>query len=253
MSPLIVRARTVPIALACAVLIALGLWSGESGSIDRPPSRRPGAPSIVDASSLYNSGTTALHQGEIGPAVAFLIAAARLEPRASDIRLNLSRALAAASALRGDDESSSANAPAVLLSSGESWWLAAALVALGSILGTWAALLSPSRRKRLLRVSGLGALLSGLTLSIFLHARALEEHAHPEAVVVAATLSIERAPDEPSRAAVILSAGERIRLGRSRGSLVEVRLGGTSVGWAERSGLWRVIDTPLYTSHHESP
>ena len=88
---------------------------------------------------------------------------------------------------------------------------------------------------------------AGIVLSTWLQYAAWEERAHPVAVVIAPTLSVERGPDEPSRPAVLLAAGERVRLGEVRGGQVEVRLGANRIGWAAREGLWRVADATRYT------
>ena len=91
----------------------------------------------------------------------------------------------------------------------------------------------------------------GIALSTGLQYAAWEESAHPEAVVIAPTLSVERGPDEPSRPAVLLAAGERVHLGEARGGQVEILLGANRIGWAAREGLWRVADAPRYTSRFQ--
>jgi hypothetical protein len=202
----------------------------------------------VDATTLYNAGTIALERGEIGPAVAFLTASKRLEPRAADIRANLEQAETASLLARGGDASdtSSFDLP-VLLSAAESWWLAAILLALAAIFAlTGIARRVPAR----LRIAFPTLLGLGLLISAWLHIQAWEEAAHPEAVVVRQALSIERGPGEPSRAAALLGAGERVRLGAVRGRQVEIRIGGNSIGWADREGLWKVVETPRYTPQY---
>ena len=206
------------------------------------------APSSVDASTLYNAGTTALERGEIGPAVAFLVAARRLEPRASDIRANLESAEAASIRARGGDASDpdTFEIP-TLLSAHEAWWLVVALLAAGAllvVLGVAWKLPAPWRRASTV------LLVAGVLLSGWRHIQAWEEGTHPEAVVVVPALSVERGPNEPSRAAVLLGAGERVRLGTSRGRQMEIRIGGNSIGWADREGLWKVAETPRYTSQY---
>ena len=209
------------------------------------PDTTSAAPISVDASDLYNAGTTALEQGEIGPAVAFLVAARRLEPRASDIRANLENAEAASLRARGGDASDSETFELPrLLSATEAWWLAAALLASGALLaGLGIARPLPARWRH----ASTALLFAGLLLAGWRHVQSLEEASHPEAVVVVPALSVERGPDEPSRAAVLLGAGERVRLGASRGRQTEIRIGGNSIGWADREGLWKVVETPRYT------
>ncbi|HKQ18441.1 MAG TPA: hypothetical protein VJW75_01720, partial [Candidatus Eisenbacteria bacterium] len=93
---------------------------------------------------------------------------------------------------------------------------------------------------------------AGVLVVTWLTIVALGENAHPEAVVVAPLLEARRGPDEPNRSPVLLRAGERVRLGRAIAGDVEVRLGGTPIGWAAREGLWRISDTPRYTAQFES-
>src|SRR2546428_13987057 len=77
---------------------------------------------------------------------------------------------------------------------------------------------------RAARWIGDGVMVVGIALSTGLQYAAWEESAHPEAVVIAPTLSVERGPDEPSRPAVLLAAGggggpRRGRGGGGRGPL----------------------------------
>lgn len=206
------------------------------------------ASSSVDASTLYNAGTAALERGEVGPSVAFLVAARRLEPRASDIRANLESAEAASLRARGGDASDpdTFEIP-TLLSAHEAWWLVAALLAAGALL---AVLGLVWKLPALLRRASAALLVAGVLLSGWRHIQAWEEGTHPEAVVVVPALSVERGPNEPSRAAVLLGAGERVRLGASRGQQTEIRIGGNSIGWADREGLWKVAETPRYTPQY---
>ncbi len=229
--------RSITIGSALAALLVL-----MAGAAPVPGQKEGGAPSgVIDASTLYNAGTLALARGEVGPAVAFLAAAARIEPRAPDVRANLALAADAARSAGGER----AGGGPFPLGAGEAWWLATALIALGAGLGIVRATTRRSRRGHWLA----GALLTAGALgTVALQGAAWEERTHPEAVVIASRLSVERGPEEPSRPAVILSAGERVRLGLSRGGLVEIRVGRNSIGWAAREGLWRVADAPRYTS-----
>ncbi len=207
------------------------------------PGRTPGT---GDASLLYNSGVKALARGDLGPAVAWLLAAHRVDPRARDIRVSLGVARARAGAMQGDGQGRAdpPTPPAIALSSTESWWLATLLVVLGALLGAIGAL----RPQRRWTVAGIVALALGGALwgACFLVAR--EEARHPEAVVVVPLLSVGPAPDERPRPPYLLGVGETVRLGRERSGLVEIRVGGNAAGWAPRSGLWRVGDVAGYTS-----
>lgn len=200
---------------------------------------------IADASALYDAGTTALEQGRTGEAVAFLTAARRIDPRAADIRRNLMLAETRVAAATGADAPPPPPS-AFALSAGESWWLAALLLASAAALGA-TAILRAGRRVRILRGLAIALGAAGLLLLGWRTTRALEERAHPEAVVIAPALEARRGPDEPSRPPVVLRAGEIVRLGRVSGNDVEVRLGGSAIGWAAREGLWRVADAARYT------
>ena len=200
---------------------------------------------VADATTLYNAGTVALERSAYGPSITFFLAAARLEPRAPDVRANLEGALAAAAHAAGDDEhpDDAADRP-FPIAPDEGWRTAAGLLAVGACFGIARAVRVLSRSARRI---GDGAMIAGIVLSTWLQYAAWEERAHPVAVVIAPTLSVERGPDEPSRPAVLLAAGERVRLGEVRGGQVEVRLGANRIGWAAREGLWRVADATRYT------
>ncbi len=202
-----------------------------------------------DATALYNAGTVALTHGAVGPAVAFLLAAARLEPRAPDIRANLERSVAEAARASGEeDRGGRGDAVPLPLAAGEAWWLAAVILAAGASIAV-VRVFRPLPRTA--RWAGAGLVLVGIILSAWLHREAWEEAMHPEAVVIVPMLSVERGPEEPSRPAVLLAAGERVRLGGARGGLVEVQIGANRIGWAAREGLWRVSDAPRYTPAFE--
>lgn len=237
------------VGLAITLCVALATFGASTKAAPRgsQATARPG--DAVDATVLYNAGTVALTHDAIGPAVTFLAAAARLEPRAPDIRANLDRAARAAARAAGEeDRGSEGSGSALPLATDEAWWLAAALLAIGAGIAVARAFWSVPRVARWVSA---GFMLAGLLLSAWLHQEALEERSHPEAVVIVPSLSVERGPEEPSRAAVLLGAGERVRLGGMRGGLVEVRIGANRIGWAVREGLWRVSDAPRYTSSFE--
>lgn len=220
------------VALFCALA-----YAGDAGA----PAPEPRG----EASALYNAGTDALGRGALGPAVAFLAAAQRLDPRARDIRTNLAIARARAQESDGAEARDRVSLPSALaLSPRESWSLSAALGLLGALLA-WAAAFRPGLRRFLTAGSALFA--ASLFLWLLLMLRAREERRHPQAVVVAPVLDVSPAPEERPLSPYLLGAGEEVRLGRARGDLVEVRVGGNSIGWARRSGLWRVADAARYT------
>ena len=232
--------------------IALCLWLGPRAAWADAGGAKTSPVHGADATTLYNAGTTALTHDALGPAVTFLLAAARLEPRASDIQANLNRALIEAARAAGEDVGAvhPDAGSALSLSPVESWWLAALLLAVGAVivvLGCVSRAAAAGPMDRIRRSFSLG-----FALSAWLHVRAWEETAHPEAVVVVPALSVERGPEEPSRPPVLLGAGERVRLGETRGGLIEIRIGSNRIGWAVREGVWRVSDAARYTSRFEA-
>jgi hypothetical protein len=217
-------------------------------------------PGLSDVTALYNAGTDALARGQTGEAVLFLTGAARLEPRAKDVARNLSIAEARVALARGESGEHPAGAglggTGMLLSSGEAWLLAALLVAWGALGMVWrwwragaiAGHTKPESRalrlaRRFLDVAGVAGLLAALLLTL----GALNETFFPEAVVLDAALPLAAASGQPLPEAPMLVAGERVRLAGEREGMVEIRLGGTSVGWGRLSGVWRVRDTARYT------
>jgi hypothetical protein len=206
---------------------------------------------------LHNAGAAALARNDAGPAVAFLLAARRLDPRAADIGRNLELAASRAAAARGADPVSP-GLPVAPVSAREAWWLAAALVVAGALLASrWRLAHAPGprapARRRLLLLAGHAPLVAGLALGAALALHAREEAVHPEAVVVAPSLAAGPAPNERPRPPYLLGAGEIVRLGRTRGALVELLVSGTPIGWAERAGVWRVDEVARYTAAFTEP
>lgn len=229
--------RRILLAIA-AMLLAAGVAHAASA----PPPR---------ADILYNAGTTALDRGDVGPAVAFLTAAARLEPRARDIQINLKQATAAAARARGVESQEDIEIPReVPLSTTEIAWIGAILLLVGAGLGIAARV---TRLPRRVAIAAVAVVVVGVALHAWLLARAHAEALHPEAVVIVPQLAVERGPDEPSRAPVLLGAGERVHLGPVRGGQVEIRVAGAAIGWAPHEGLWRVQETPRYTARYARP
>jgi hypothetical protein len=203
----------------------------------------PGA----DASVLYNAGTEALSRGDLGPAVAFFAAADRLEPRASDIRLNLGLARARVVEQRGEAvaHAGASRLSALALSPAESWWLAALLLTVGAVAGC-VRIWRPGRR--VWTVAGVTLFASGALFMGACFLRAREEARTPAAVVVVPVLRVGPAPEERPRPPYLLGAGEEVRLGVERGASVEILVSGNPIGWAPRAGVWRVGDAARYTA-----
>ncbi len=217
-------------------------------------------PALNGATALYNAGSDALANGQLGEAVLFLRGAARLEPRAADVVRNLSIAEARVALSRGEvtDRASGngAGGGGFYLSSGEGWLLAALLLAMGAAGMVWrwrrAGVISgrvtgKPRPRRWMRRALDAAGVVGLLVAALLAVGALNEHYFPEAVVLDASLPLAAASGQPLPDAPALVAGERVRLAGEREGLVAIRLGGTSVGWGRVSGVWRVRDAARYT------
>jgi len=217
-----------------------------------------------DVTMLYNAGTDALVHGRLGEAVLLLRGASRLEPRSADVSRNFRIAEARVALTRGESTEqvgaigAGARGTGLLLSSGEGWLLAALLLALGAAGMAWrwrnTGVITahakteprvPRVARRALHAAGLAGLLATLVLTI----AALEDQLFPEAVVLEASYPLTAASGQPLPDAPALVAGERVRLAGEREGFVEIRLGGTSVGWGRLSGVWRVRDAARYTSN----
>ena len=213
-------------------------------------STRGAMASPVDAAALYNAGTEALARRDLGPAVTFLLAAHRIDPRARDVRTNLGLAKALVDESQGSADHASHPAPPPLAFSWtESWYLALAFALAGTLI-SWMAV--TRRHSTGLQITGSAFFAAGVLLFGALFLRAHEEAVHPTAVVVAPVLEVGPAPDERPLPPYLLGAGDEVRLGPSRGDLVQVRVSGNAIGWAKRSGLWRVADAPRYTRNSGS-
>jgi hypothetical protein len=237
---------------ALAFVLALGWVTGANAGVAAASSAERSA--LVDGAELYDAGTAALQRGDLGAAVAFLRAAERVDPRAADLRHNLTEARARAAAGRAGGEAPPPTPGGSLpLTAAEESWIAAALLVLGALLGSWELLFEDpgsafgNRRRRAIPIAAAGLVAGGALLAIFLIARARQEAVHPQAIVVVPVLEVGPAPDERPRPPYLLGGGEEIRVGRVRGALVEILAGGNSIGWAQRSGVWRVADAARYT------
>jgi hypothetical protein len=237
-------ARRVRLALAVAALAVPLAAAGRAGDTVMVAEKVP-TDARADAAALYNAGSDALSRGDTGRAVAFLLAAQRIDPRARDIQANLAIAQARAEDVQGAAGRERASPPpGIALSPEEAWWVAALIALAGALVGGLAAL---RRAGRGLFVFGTVALALGVLLWGTLLLRAREEQRHPEAVVVVPVLEVGPAPDEQPRSPYLLGGGEDVRLGRTHGDLVEIRVSGNAIGWARRSGLWRVAEAARYT------
>jgi hypothetical protein len=211
----------------------------------------------ADAGALYDAGTTALGRGQIGEATAFLLAARRVDPRAGDVRRNLAIAERTVAASRGESVPPMPQGPALALSAGEGWWLAAILLTAGAAAGIAAIVRAErepvrTRATRWLRRGAAAGAASGLLLAAWLTVGAVSERRHPEAVVVAMSVEARSGVDEAPRTPILLRAGEQVHAGRTHGDDVEILIGGSPVGWVPSAALWNVADTPRYTAGFRS-
>ena len=143
--------------LALALAFALASARGSMASLAETDASDPRAQDHVDAAALYDAGTEALARGDLGPAVTFLLAAYRIDPRARDIRTNLGIARARVEAAEGSGDHGMPPAPPPFaLSPAESWHLAAALALAGALVA-WMAAARPRARRLLLAGSALFA------------------------------------------------------------------------------------------------
>jgi len=219
---------------------------------------------VTDAVTLFNGGSEALSAGRLGDAVLLLQAAQRLEPRAADIARNAGIAEARVSLSRGEGlgvpDGFQVRAP---LSAAEGWWLAVVLLAAGAAGMAWRARrasheaargrkpsLSPWLRRLRTGLDAAGA--AGMVIAVAMAVSATLDAVAPEAVVMDDRVRLAAASGQPLPGEPALVAGERVRLGREQEGLVEVRLGGTSVGWARREAFWRVRDAAEYTRRSEA-
>jgi hypothetical protein len=216
-------------------------------------------PPVTDAGALYDAGSHALAEGRLGEAVLLLRAAERLEPRAADVARNRDIADARVSLSRGEAGVAPGGARFESpISSIEGWWLAAVLLAVGALGMAWRARraarglsmdstdAAPRAARRTQAAFDIAGAL-GFAFALALAASAAIDAVAPEAVVLEDRVRLAAASGQPLPGEPALVAGERVRLGREREGLVEVRLGGTSVGWVRRAAIWRVRDAAEYT------
>jgi hypothetical protein len=229
-------------------------------------------PVLGDAGALYDAGSAALVHGSLGPAVLYLRAAQRLEPRADDIARNLGIAEARVALARGESGAGGGGGLRAPVSAAEGWWIATLLVALGIVgmarrfrsagrlladpaaaaIATGTPRPAPGsaaadRATRLARRTLDAAGLLGLAVMAWLSLSAAYDAIAPEAVVMEREVKLTAASGQPLPGEPALEEGETVRIGREREGQVEVRLGGTSVGWARRAAFWRVRDARGYT------
>ena len=188
----------------------------------------------------YNLGNTRFKQGQLGPAIASYLRAARIDPRDPKIRTNLRRARAQIK----DVDLSGQSLPPVLrpfqwgyahFSANEWLTLALALwVLLGAlrILNQW----RPLPRTRLRPASG--ALLAlALTAFIVGGLHYYRDFAVERGVVVVEEVDVRSGPGSGYNLAFRVHEGLPVRVAEDRGDWLRIDLGGELVGWIPASAL----------------
>ena len=190
------------------------------------------------ADVLYNLGTTALAQGNLGGAVLAFERARRAGGRAEDVEANLSLARAqqldkvvGAAAeepfLSRVVAATDAQALAVVLV--VAWVLAVALLLARRFLGL-------ARRTWVSVTAGL-LLVAAVPAALLLGAHAWVAGEPRDAVVISASLSAREFPREESKVAFEVHAGLKVRVLDSAGAFVKIRLPNGLEGWAGRTGV----------------
>lgn len=191
-----------------------------------------------EADVLYNAGTVALAEGDLGRAVLYLERARKAGGRSEDLEANLaiarSKQLDQVIGAEASDPFHQRLAQAV--SPGVTGWgfLGAWVAAFGFLIAS--RLLPPGRRRRALVAAGLCfglAVPAGALVAVQAYVRGVVR----EAVVVAGTLRARELPKDGARVAFEVHAGLKVRLMESSGRHVRIRLPNGLEGWTEREGV----------------
>jgi len=187
---------------------------------------------------LYNLGTTALAQGDLGHAVLSLERAQRASRDADDVQVQLALARA-----RQLDKVVGAMAeegflPRIVAATDgravSGVFLAAWL--LGFVLLALYRRVRPGNRTLVALLAAL-LLLAAVPAGLLLAAHAWVHHTVHEAVVLAPTLQARDLPQEKARVAFEVHAGLKVRLLARAGGYVQLRLPNGLEGWAQADGV----------------
>ena len=187
---------------------------------------------------LYNLGTTALAQGDVGQAVLALERARRAGGPAEDVQAHLALARArqldkVVGALAEEDflprVVAATDATAVSIVFLSAWLVGFALLA----LYRWVR----SASRTLVALLGALVLLAAVPAGLLLAAHAWVHHTVHEAVVLAPTLQARDLPQESARVAFEVHPGLKVRLLARSGGYVRLRLPNGLEGWARADGV----------------
>jgi tetratricopeptide (TPR) repeat protein len=198
---------------------------------------------LAHAHLYYNLGNAYFRSGDLGRAVLNYQRAQRLSPRDPDIRTNLTLAQAQTQDHIGDaDDGAAAGLLRRLFE-----YTTPHELALGALVGWFAAcgflaaaILVPSRRRRLLYASGTVAILvvtDVLSAGLWL----VDQHNRPPAVVVVDQITLRSGPDESYVAEFTLHAGAPVRVLEQRAEWTRILLPGELQGWAPADAFEQVI------------
>ena len=187
---------------------------------------------------LYNLGTTALAQGDLGHAVLALERARREGRGAEDVQAHLALARA-----RQLDKVVGAMAEEGFLSRvvaatdgrAVSWVFLTAWLLGFALLGVYRRVRAASRT--LVALLAAVVLLAAVPAGLLLAAHAWVHHSVHEAVVLAPTLQARDLPQERDRVAFEVHAGLKVRLLGRSGAYVRLRLPNGLEGWARADGV----------------
>ena len=187
---------------------------------------------------LYNLGTTALAQGDLGHAVLALERARRAGRGADDVQAHLALARA-----RQLDKVVGAMAeegflPRVVSATdgrAVSWVFLTAWLLGFALLGVYRRVRAASRT--LVALLAAVVLLAAVPAGLLLAAHAWVHHSVHEAVVLAPTLQARDLPQERARVAFEVHAGLKVRLLGRSGVYVRLRLPNGLEGWARADGV----------------
>ncbi|MBF5044362.1 SH3 domain-containing protein [Aggregicoccus sp. 17bor-14] len=190
------------------------------------------------ADVLYNLGTTALAQGDVGHAVLALERAERAGGRSDDVEAQLalarSRQLDKVVGSMAEDDFlprlvAATDGRAVSIIFLSAWLLGFALIALYRGVRP--------RSRTAVALAAAVVLLAAVPAGLLLAAHAWVHHGVREAVVLAPTLQARVLPQPQARVAFEVHAGLKVRLLQRAGSYVQLRLPNGLEGWAPVDGV----------------
>lgn len=187
---------------------------------------------------LYNLGTAALNDGDLGHAVLWLERARRAGGPSEDLEANLE----AARSRQGDEVVGGTNGEPFLerlaAASPTNLVCASFLVAWlgGFALAFVFRVLRPGRRAIVGVLAGL-LLTAALPLGLLVFAHIYVAEALKDGVVLSQTMQAREQPSPQSKVSFEVHAGLKVRLLETEGAFVRIRLPNGRVGWAQKEGI----------------